>query len=49
MKRVRDELDWFIDKFDYVNADKPWNNSQDALPRSIIKTNSTNVEPKLQK
>ena len=49
MKRVRDDLDWFIDKFDYVNADKPWKNSQDALPRTIIKTNSTNVEPKLQK
>ncbi|MBQ8281703.1 MAG: hypothetical protein IJZ25_04820, partial [Lachnospiraceae bacterium] len=49
MKRVRDDLEWFIDKFDYRNADAPWKNSQDALPRTIIKTNSTNVEPKLQK
>lgn len=40
MKRVRDDLDWFIDKFDYRNADKPWKTSQDALPRTIIKTNS---------
>jgi hypothetical protein len=40
MKRVRDDLDWFIDKFDYRYADRPWNNSKDALPRTIIKTNS---------
>ena len=44
MKRVRDDLDWFIDKFDYQNVDAPWKNSQDALPRTIIKTNSTIVE-----
>ena len=40
MKRVRDDLDWFIDKFDYRYADEPWKNSKDALPRTIIKTNS---------
>lgn len=44
MKRVRDDLDWFIDKFDYRYADEPWKNSKDALPRTIIKTNSTSVE-----
>ncbi|TAH64529.1 MAG: hypothetical protein EWM47_12385 [Anaerolineaceae bacterium] len=40
MKRVRDDLDWFIDKFDYRYADEPWKNSKDALPRTINKTNS---------
>lgn len=40
MKRVREDLEWFIDKFDYRYADRPWNNSKDALPRTIIKTNS---------
>lgn len=40
MKRVRDDLDWFIDKFDYRYADEPWKNSKDALPRTITKTNS---------
>lgn len=40
MKRVRDDLDWFIDKFDYRYANEPWKNSKDALPRSITKTNS---------
>ncbi|WP_167958195.1 DUF6062 family protein [Anaerosporobacter faecicola] len=44
MKRVRDDLDWFIDKFDYRYANEPWKNSQDALPRTIQKTNSVDVE-----
>ena len=37
MKRVRDDLEWFTDKFDYRNADAPWKNSKDALPRSAGK------------
>lgn len=44
LKRVRDDLEWFTDKFDYRNADAPWKNSKDALPRTIIKTNSINIE-----
>lgn len=44
MKRVRDELDWFIDKFDYRYASEPWKNSKDALPRAIIKLNGTKIE-----
>ncbi len=40
MQRVTDDLEWFTDKFDYRNADAPWKNSKDALPRSITKTNS---------
>ncbi len=42
--RVEEDLEWFTDKFDYRNADAPWKNSKDALPRTIIKTNSTVVE-----
>lgn len=38
MKRVTDDLEWFIDKFDYRHKDEPWKNSKDALPRAIIKT-----------
>lgn len=44
LKRVRDDLEWFTDKFDYRNADAPWKNSKDALPRTILKTNSIRVE-----
>lgn len=40
MKRVRDDLDWFISKSDYRFANEPRKNSKDALPRSMIKTNS---------
>lgn len=40
MKRVRDDLEWFINKFDYRYADEPWKNGKDALPRAMIKTNS---------
>jgi hypothetical protein len=36
-QRITDELSWFCDKHDYRNADKPWNNSKDAIARSIIK------------
>lgn len=39
MERVRDDLAWFVDKFDYRNADAPWKNSKDAIPRAMIKTN----------
>lgn len=39
MERVRDDLAWFIDKFDYRNAHAPWKNSKDSIPRAIIKTN----------
>lgn len=38
MKRVTDDLEWFIDKFDYRYKDEPWKNSRDALPRAIVKT-----------
>ncbi len=31
------EIDWFTQKFDYRNEDKPWGNSADALPRVLQK------------
>lgn len=44
MKRVRDDLEWFIDKFDYRYANEPWKNSKDALIRSMLKVNGIVVE-----
>jgi len=44
MKRVLEDLEWFRDKFDYRNADAPWKNSQDALPRTLLKTDSVILE-----
>lgn len=37
MERIEKELEWFTLKFDYRNQDKPWNNSRDAVERSLNK------------
>lgn len=37
MERVKEDLEWFIAKFDYRNASAPWKNAQDALPRTMQK------------
>jgi len=35
MQEMEEDLDWFIQKFDHRNADAPWKNSKDALPRAL--------------
>lgn len=37
IKRLIDDLDWFVCKYDYRYKDEPWKNSKDALPRCINK------------
>ena len=37
LERVKEELDWFVAKYDYRNASAPWGNSRDALPRTMQK------------
>jgi len=44
LKRIEAEIEWFVKKFDYRFHDEPYGNSKDALPRSIFKISSTNVE-----
>ena len=44
MKRMLEDLTWLIDKFDYRNANEPWKNSKDALPRAIAKLNSVTID-----
>lgn len=44
LKRVEEELAWFINKFDYRYTNEPWKNSKDALPRTIEKVASIIVE-----
>ena len=39
MQRVEEDLDWFINKFDYRYQNEPWKNAKDAVPRAMIKTN----------
>lgn len=39
MERVRDDVEWFINKFDYRYQDEPWKNAKDSLPRALMKLN----------
>lgn len=48
MERMQEDIEWFINKFDYRFQDEPWKNSKDALPRSIMKTHSS-ITPDLAK
>jgi len=34
-KELEGDCDWFVQKFDHRNANEPWKNSKDALPRAI--------------
>jgi len=44
MKRLEEEIDWFVKKFDYRFANEPWKNSQDCVERIILKLTSKSVE-----
>ena len=43
MKRVEEELSWFVKKFDYRFKDEPWGNSKDAVERAIEKVSGTDL------
>ena len=44
-EEIRDDLSWFIDKFDYRNADADWKNSKDALQRMMLQLDSVYYDP----
>ena len=35
LAEIDGDLDWFVQKFDYRNADAPWKNSKDAVQRGM--------------
>ena len=37
LDRIEGEVEWFTNKFDYRNQDKPWGNSRDAVKRAVNK------------
>ncbi len=41
---LQEDVDWFIQKFDYRFKDEPWKNSKDALPRAIQRLAAIDVE-----
>lgn len=45
LSELEKDLEWFTRKFDYRNADKPWGNSKDALPRAINAIEGYIVKP----
>lgn len=40
MERMQEDIEWFINKFDYRYQNEPWKNAKDALPRAVLKTHS---------
>ncbi len=43
-KRVREDVLWLIDKYDYRYKDEPWKNAKDSVPRGILKVCGCEVE-----
>lgn len=41
MARMQEDIEWFINKFDYRYQNEPWKNAKDALPRAVMKTHSS--------
>ena len=37
MKRLEEDVSWFVDKYDYRNREADWKNSKDAIQRGIQK------------
>lgn len=37
LERIQEDINWFIDKYDYRNKDADWKNSRDAIPRTMQK------------
>lgn len=37
VERMSGDIDWFVEKFDYVNQDADWKQSKDAIPRGMQK------------
>jgi len=35
MAQLEEDLEWFTQKFDHRNANEPWKNAKDALPRGL--------------
>ncbi len=45
MKRLEEDLSWFVNKFDYRYKDEDWKNSRDAIPRGMQKLHGQTEPP----
>jgi len=41
MRTLEEDVEWFTQKFDHRNANEPWKNSKDALPRALAMFGAT--------
>jgi hypothetical protein len=46
LNRVQEDIDWYVQKFDYRFGDEPWKNSRDAVERTIQKVSSYSIVKK---
>jgi len=46
MRQLEEDLDWFTQKFDHRNANEPWKNAKDALPRTLAMFGSCDADKK---
>ena len=37
LSRIQEDIDWFVEKYDYRNQNADWKNSKDAVPRTMQK------------
>jgi hypothetical protein len=37
INRVKEDIDWFVQKHDYRASGEPWKNAMDAVPRGMQK------------
>lgn len=44
LKRIEEDISWFIEKYDYENKNADWKNSKDAVIRGIQKLSSIYVQ-----
>jgi hypothetical protein len=44
MTRTLDDMQWFVNKFDYRYEKEPWKNAKDAPIKSIQKLNGTKLD-----
>lgn len=42
--RVLDDMQWFVNKYDYRYKNEPWKDAKDAPAKSIQKINGTKVK-----
>lgn len=46
--RLKEELEYFIDQYDYQNSGRPWKTTRDSVPRAIRKLKGNAIFPNIK-